>query len=172
MLVDRTGENRLKITLSAIEICDYFGSFKDIRYDNPRARSALGDILLQATDSKHFLSGKERLYIRVFPTRSGGCIIYFLAEGHTKDEYAVLQFACTDDMLSACKQLSLKKKNTVVEIYESGGLYRIIMPAAHAAGIEAEFAEMHFSEASEREKTREHWHKICDGTPVDKIFKQ
>ncbi len=168
MTVDRTEENRLKITLSAIEIYDYFGSFKDIRYDNPRARSALGDLLLRATDSRRFLRGRRRLYIKVFPTKGGGCVIYFTAEGRADCENAVMHFSSCDALLSACGQMAKENSNVAVGLYESDGCYRLILPRRAASNC-GEWSDGCYISDFECEKTKEHWHKICDNTPLYKI---
>lgn len=167
MTVDRTEENRLKITLSAIEIYDYFGSFKDIRYDNPRARSALGNLLLRATDSRRFLKGRRRLYIKVFPTKGGGCVIYFTAEGRANCKNAVLHFCSCEALLSGCEQIAKENGDTAAELYELNGSYRLILPARAALG--GEWTDGCYTSDFEYEKTKEHWHKICDNTPLRKI---
>ena len=165
MTVDKTEENRLKITLSAVEIYDYFGSFKEIRYDNPRARTALGALLRRATDSRRFLYGRRRLYIKVLPTKGGGCVIYFVTEGHKKDAPAVLQFSGCGELLSACEKISKNFADTVAALYESGGRYRLLLPQGVCTAA-LEFVEGCYFSDFEREKTKEHWHKICDNTPL------
>lgn len=179
MLVDSKTRGQLKITLSAAEICDWFGSFKDIRYDNKRARAALGEILLTAMRSSDFTLTNDRLFIKVFPTDSGGCNIFFLLGKsrrlHRVTHNYIYEFESCDDMLSACNQLALNgAKNTPVCIFHRGGRYRMLLDESRicksAKQILAEYSARFYKDIIIKNKTQEYWQKICENTPVKEII--
>ncbi|MBE6766162.1 MAG: adaptor protein MecA [Clostridia bacterium] len=169
---------QLKITLSAIEICDYFGTFKDIRYDNARSRAALGDILRQGIEATDFRLDSGRLSIKVYPTQSGGCNIYFTIGTARRlkktDKAYIYEFSSCEDMLSACEQIKLHIGNIPLSLYYNHKTYRAIISGDYLSRrmmrIGSEYAEKIISERYEAEKTREHWRKICDNTPIGKII--
>ena len=179
MLVDSKTKGQIKITLSAVEICDWFGSFKDIRYDNKKSRAALGALLLAAMDSSDFKLTRDRLFIKVLPTESGGCDIFFTL-GNIKRLYRIAhnyiyEFACCDDMLSACSQLRLNgAKNATICIFHKGGKYRILLDESrlckNAKRILAEYSVCCYKDDIIKNKTQEYWQKICENTPVKKLL--
>ncbi len=179
MLVDLKRGKQLKITLSAVEICDYFGSFEEMRYDNEKTKAALGNILLRATDSTGFVLSGKRLFIKVFPTAAGGCTIYFTVAGDKKRYRRIIrsyiyEFENCENMLLVCEQIKLlSRQNTEISIYSNGDLYRIIISenvvcrALLALG--PEYADRVLTDSYETEKTKEHWRALCVNTPVDQI---
>lgn len=181
MLYDVLGESQIKITLSAVEICDYFGSFEDLRYDNAKARTALGNILLKAMGETDFSLSGERLYIKVVPTENGGCTICFLVSDrkkrrmHRSHRFYIYEFSKCEDLLITCEQIkNLSHTDIPLSLYENDGKYRLFIPknsvcrAVLALG--PEFAERILSSDSDFEKTKEHWHCICANTPISKII--
>ena len=84
MLYDLVDNREILVTLSAVEICDYFGSFEDLRYDNKNAKAALGNILKQALYETDFNLSGERLFIKVRPNSNGGCTIRFTVSPRNK----------------------------------------------------------------------------------------
>ncbi|MBR3593993.1 MAG: hypothetical protein IKL44_04875 [Clostridia bacterium] len=178
MLIENT-QKQLKITLSAVEICDYFGSFSDIRYDNMHSRAALGKILKKAMDSTDFSLSSGRLSIKVFPTPSGGCDIYFILSSSNrlamiKRPY-IYEFHGCENMLSVCEQLKfLVHKDLRVSLFEKDGAYRIAFaPSCMCKKIMricSEYMGRAVKGRYEAEKTREHWHTLCDNTPVSTII--
>ncbi len=180
MLIDANKEKQLKITLSAVEICDYFGSFQDIRYDNKKARAALGSILLNAMDSSDFRLRGNRLVIKVFPTQSGGCTIYFILEDKKRffrtEKCYIYEFSNCEDMLLTCEQIKkLSTRETPVSIYSLGGIFRLIIEGKYMCKaifmLGPEYSTKVIAKNTEAHKTKEHWHKICDNTPVSNIIK-
>ncbi len=177
MIID-SDRRQLKITLSATEICDYFGSFEDIRYDNAKARLALGNILRRAMEDTDFKLCSERLSIKVFPTQSGGCNIYFILGGGRRlmrvDRLYIYDFADCEDMLRACEQIKRISADILLSIYTKDARYRVIIEELkmnrRLLKIGSEFAEHILSGRQSISKTKEHWHKICDNTPVGKII--
>ncbi len=180
MLVDLKRGKQLKITLSAVEICDYFGSFEEMRYDNAKTKAALGNILLRATDSTGFVLSGKRLLIKVFPTVTGGCTIYFTVTGEKKryrriKKAYIYEFYCCENMLLVCEQIKrLSTKSSSVSLYNNGNSYRMIIPegvmcrAVLALG--PEYADRVMTDSLEAEKTKEHWRALCVNTPVSQII--
>ncbi len=177
MIIDSKGR-QLKITLTATEICDYFGSFKEIRYDNARSRAALGSILLRAMENSDFSLSADRLSIKVYPTHSGGCDIYFILGGGRRllrsDYPYIYEFENCEDMLSFCEQIKRIKDDMLLSIYRNEGLYRIIIDSRDMSRrllkLGTEFAVSIIHKRFSLAKTKEHWHKICGNTPVKQII--
>ncbi len=179
MKIDSKSRSRLKITLSATEIFDYFGSFKDIRYDNENARAALGSILKKGLEASNFALSSGKLNIKVYPTDSGGCDIYFIAAGKRRlkkiSKIIIFEFENCEDMLSALEQLKINiGDNIMVSVYRNGGLYRILINDRYITrkGLKTllEYAKRIINEKFAAAKTKEHWRKICDNTPIGKII--
>ncbi len=173
-MVINTRNRQLRITLSAAEICDYFGSYKNIRPDSAHARAAMSSILKTASAGAGISFGGEKLTVRIFPAASGGCTICFTAD-FDKTEYAVYEFADCEDMLLACEQLCrLTNQNMRLSIFQKDGKYRIMadkeIPAYTFSLISAEYAEKTLKSQKDAEKTKEHWHCICVNTPIDQII--
>ncbi len=180
MHIDAKKERQLKITLSAVEICDYFGSFKDICYSNKKARAALGSILLNAMDASDFKLEGKRLVIKVFPTSSGGCTIYFILRDKKRfyrtEKCYIYEFSDCEDMLLACEQIEkLSKPNTPVSLYSHNGIFRLIIDGKYMCKtifmLGPEYSTKVIAKSIETQKTKEHWHKICVNTPVNEIIK-
>ncbi len=178
MIIDSNRQRQLKITLSATEICDYFGSFDEIRYDNARARAALGDILLRAMEGSDFRLCSDKLSIKVYPTRSGGCNIYFILGTRRRltrtDNSYIYEFDCCEDMLSACEQIKRIKKDITLSIYRLDKRYRVIIEGRQMSRlllkIGTEYAKQILHSRFDASKTKEHWHSVCDNTPVNRII--
>ena len=176
MQIDSVSRRQLKITLSATEIYDYFGTYKDIRYDNENSRAALGAILKKGIEETGYALSSGKLSIKVLPTDTGGCSIYFtLCVGKklkkARKDY-IYEFKSCEDMLSACEQIKLHLKGTRLSIYRQADAYRIITSdmcrTLMRIGTEYAFSVIHGKH--EAEKTKEHWQKLCNNTPVEKII--
>lgn len=170
-------KSRLKISLSHTEIVDYFGSICDIRYDNPKARAVLGNLLISMTDDS-FLKNSKKLTIKVFPEARGGCTIYFIASPKAQryrrvDSTYILEFSGCEELLAACDQLRQRDATLPCSIYENGGRYRLMLCSEFFTQkimyIALEYAERLFFSIKEKEKTREHWQTICQNTPVKTV---
>lgn len=177
MIIDSKGR-QLKITLTAAEICDYFGSFREIRYDNPRSRAALGNILLRAMEDTDFALSADKLSIKVYPTISGGCDIYFIlgrAKRLSRSDFPyIYEFENCEEMLAFCEQIKRLTDEILLSIYESDGHYRVIIDSRDMSKrilkLGTEFAAAIIHKRFNATKTKEHWRKICDNTPVKKII--
>ena len=181
MLYDLVGEHELLVTLSAVEICDYFGSFQELRYDNKESKTALGNILRQALCETDFNLSGERLFIKVRPRDDGGCTICFkITRKKGRTLYRTLctyiyEFYKAEDMLLMCEQIKLHTKdNTFVSIYTKDGAYRLLIKEENinraVLALGYEYCDRFYKDATETEKTKEHWHNICTNAPISKII--
>lgn len=170
--------NQIKIMLSAVEICDYFGSFDEIRYDNPKARAVLGNLLLEASKDSSFLYDSKKLTIKVIPEEKGGCTIYFTALQKPKrlkrlKGHYIFEFSCCEDMLTACEKLSNHTPSLAFSLYERDGAYRLITETgdlkASVFALLCEFSLRFYQNLLEKQKTQEYWHQICRNTPAKTI---
>ena len=168
-------QNRLlKIHLSAVEIFDYFGSYDDIRYDNPLARSVLGRLLCTAADGMVFLKDAKRLTIKVFPEEKGGCAIHYIASPKIKryrraSEGFLLEFSSCENLLRFCERILSLGANPPCSVFRSDFRYRMIIDGVCSKETAAEYADCIFRSFSEKQKTREHWQRVCQNTPVKTI---
>ncbi len=181
MLYDLVGQRELLVTLSAVEICDYFGSFQDLRYDNKDAKAALGNILRQALYETDFNLSGERLFIKVRPTCDGGCTICFTVSRRKKrtlhriKRTYIYEFLCCEHMFLMCEQIKkLSRHDTSVSIYRNDSTYRMLIKeedinrAVLALG--PEYSDYIYTDHTETEKTKEYWCKVCTNTPICKII--
>lgn len=163
----------LKIHLSAVEIVRYFGSYDDICYDNPFARTVLGYLMKTATDGDEFLKGAKRLTIKVFPEEDGGCAIHYIASPKLKRYHRakgeiMLEFSCCENLLRFCERIYTEHGDAPCSLFSLMGRYRMIVediPTETAA----EYAEEIYRSSAEKQKTREHWQTVCQNTPVKTV---
>lgn len=181
MLYNLVDERELIVTLSAVEICDYFGSFEELRYDNKDAKAALGSILRQAIYKTDFNLSGERLYIKVHPNLDGGCTICFSVSRRKKrilrpvSHTYIYEFIGCEHLLLMCEQIKKhSRSDTVVSVYRNGDTYRLLMRQEdinrQILAFGPEYCDCIYKNAVETEKTKEHWQKVCANAPINRII--
>ena len=113
---------KLKIMLTAEDMKTYRLDCGNMDYDNTETRRAFWSILDEAKHRTGFDAASERVMIRVFPCRSGGCEMFVTKLAERKgsnilsisdcedtdgDElYGIYVFTETDDLLKVCDILA------------------------------------------------------------------
>lgn len=69
-------ESKLKVTLSAADMKALSLSCEDLDYDNTSTRRAFWSILDEAKQRTGFDAAQSRVFIQVYPSKSGGCELY------------------------------------------------------------------------------------------------
>lgn len=173
MLVDAS-KRELKISLSAVEICDLFGNISKIHSANNRSRAVLYALLLRAMEVSDFKPSEKKLFIRVHPTVSGGCDILFVpARTKGNNEY-IFEYHNCEAFLSACEQLCLcDRRSTCVSVYRKDLHYRMLVNKKSlcrtTARLLSEYAQKVYESILLSEKTKEHWVSVCNNTTVGEI---
>ena len=115
-------ESKLKVMLSAKDMQELSLNSDTIDYDNTETRRAFWNILDEAKHKTGFDAAESRVFIQVYPSRSGGCELYVtkLAKGEQSDAQVdcrvkhpslrhrkeLYRFFRLDTLLSACARLS------------------------------------------------------------------
>ena len=69
-------DNKLKIALTASDLCHYGLSVERFDYNNVETKRALWQMLDEAKKSTGFDASDASLYVEVYPSRIGGCEIF------------------------------------------------------------------------------------------------
>lgn len=72
----RISERKLKVMLSPDDMAHYAISCESMDYENTETRRAFWDILDIAKHQTGFDAARDKIYIQVYPSRSGGCELY------------------------------------------------------------------------------------------------
>ncbi len=114
----RINDRKLKVMLTKEDLADLSLTCDTIDYDNTETRRAFWSILDEAKHKTGFDAAKDKVYVQVYPSRSGGCEIYVtrLSEGTASapvsfckslfPERTLFRFEKLEDMLSACACLA------------------------------------------------------------------
>ena len=116
-------DNKLKIMLTEEDMFRYEISADSIDYDNTETRRAFWQILDEAKHRTGFDAASERVFVQVYPSRSGGCEMYVTklgaapvtsaggealpgrAEGTRIGRHALYEFASFERLASVCERL-------------------------------------------------------------------
>lgn len=112
-------DSKLKVTLSAEDMNRFSLNCDTIDYDNTETRRAFWQILDEAKHKTGFDAARDRVFIQVYPSRSGGCEMYVIklknmakatdvnAKGQTQTngKVGVFSFDGIDILLPVCKKL-------------------------------------------------------------------
>ncbi len=79
-------ESKLKIMLTKGDMESYSITNEELDYENIDTREAFRSILDEAKNKTGFDSGGGRLFIKVFPSRNGGCEVYITKTSEEKDK--------------------------------------------------------------------------------------
>lgn len=69
-------DRKLKITLSSAELCEMELSLDELDYKNTRTRRFIWQLLDSAREKTGFDAAAQRVLIRVYPSKGGGCELY------------------------------------------------------------------------------------------------
>ncbi len=77
----RISDSKLKVTLSPSDMERFRLDNESMDYENTETRSAIWQILDEAKRCANFDVGGERIFLQVYPSRSGGCEMYVTKVG-------------------------------------------------------------------------------------------
>lgn len=115
----RINDRKLKVMLSKEDLSALSLTAETIDYDNTETRRAFWSILDEAKHKTGFDAAKDKIYVQVYPSHSGGCEMYVTRLSAPGDgspiafskeplfaEKMLFRFDSLDNMLSACAVLA------------------------------------------------------------------
>lgn len=146
------GPDKLKVSLSREELEELGVDYDSLDYQNPATREILLGLLERGRKEAGFSPRRAKLYIEVFPSEGGGCIIYFtrLPNGELMPAGrfvpgavpAVFAFGDTEVLIQACAGLHELYAHRVLEsaLYRVGQGYRLVIyPLDYADNLSSSF---------------------------------
>jgi len=144
--------DKLKVALSAADLAALCVSYDSLDYADPASRQLLLSLLEQGKERTGFYPRKSRLYIEVFPSEDGGCIIFYtrLRNGQhppglgesVGPEAVVFAFDDAETLLRAAIGVWARCGHRIYKssLYLLEGGYRLILyPLDYADGLSALF---------------------------------
>lgn len=133
------GKSKLKIRLEHFEMTELFKVTDTISCKDPETRYILKVILGKAITKTGFRLDCERLKVELFPSASGGCLIYFtklpyykrFRQNQNADFKFTMEFSSCDNAVAASKtfkNLLLDKENS--SLYKLHEKYYIVVSSA------------------------------------------
>lgn len=110
-------ESKLKVMLTSEDMKYYELDNERLDYDNIETRSAFRTILKEAKFKTGFDTEKDRIFIQVYPSRSGGCEMYVTKLGISKKD---------EDSLLYQKNGQKQQRATKSSIYKFGSAEMLI----------------------------------------------
>lgn len=116
-------DNKIKISLTKADLDSYSITCDDIDYDNTETRRVFWALLDEVNKKTGFDAAKSRVFIQIYPDKSGGCEIYVSrikgetvprgtlalsvceTENRECGRSEVFSFDNVEDMLSVCRRL-------------------------------------------------------------------
>lgn len=175
-------ENRITIELSARDMDALNITYEQMDYSNIETRRVVWTLLDRAGhELKRDIDPSGRMIIEAVPAGRGGCVLKFtLCADNTRgvrqppsikkgENTEVYEFATLDNVLDAAHALGVCCENS--GLYESGGVYRLILGDCLSDAPEhilSEFGEQ-ISSSAAASHTREHWRCIAEGDALRKL---
>ncbi len=136
-------DSKLKVTLTAEDMDKYSLCCEDMDYDNTETRKAFWQILDEAKHKTGFDAASDRVFIQVYPCKSGGCEMYViklksmipLKESYLGKNALMLRgkvgiycFDCLEALMAVCKKLDELgyTRESAAYVCDDGKLYLII----------------------------------------------
>lgn len=182
MTVTTLGKSKLKITLSRLEASKLFGNGEHTACRDRGTQYILRVILAKALTKACFTLDCERLFVEMFPSASGGRIIFFtkssllapLKQTSASLYYYLLEFTDINPASQICR-LVFKQKELLVKssLYKFRKKYYLALLSKSPYLVSATTAE-EFADRCIRSKTAfaivsEHGKKLIDDNAVDII---
>ena len=140
MKLVRTGENELRIQLTARDLQKFSITLDDFDYDSTKGRRVIWELFDRAREETGFDAAKEKVYIQLFP-RDGGCELFVTKLDDptgTKECYA---FAGFDAFFSALQAVGDLPRNCSFWRARKKELFFIFLPPKSAPAVFVEFGE-------------------------------
>lgn len=144
-------DSKLKVMLSSEDMSRFRISCDTINYDNTETRRAFWNILDEAKHRTGFDAARDRIYVQVYPSKSGGCEMYVTkleGEGNEKHVLSVEQshceawrFSSLECLLSVCRILSFSGFSAISSAYFDDKLYYLALDIQ--GGAEDTYSKVH-----------------------------
>lgn len=179
----RISDSKLKITLNAEDMAHYAITAELLNYENKETRRIIWQILDEAKQQTGFHAATDRIFIQVYPSRSGGCEMYITkvllpscsTEGGKiqmrEEKRELYYFSELNGLLRACKQLSVRgwRQESTVYALHKGGYYlclwrtdECLSEAPEAYNPAEEYGERHKCCSARLAYIREHATCLCE----------
>lgn len=148
-------EKKLKVMLTAADMELYELTCDNLDYDNTETRRAFWNILDEAKRRTGFDAARDRVFVQVYPSKSGGCEMYVTKlrqdtrsateqnaavrlSPEPPEEDAVFAFKVLPDLLTVCGKLSERGCTPDSSVYldENGERYFLVFGRDVGAGRE------------------------------------
>ena len=135
-------ENKLKIILSNEDMAHMDITFEEMDYYNDiGTRSVIHEILDKAKHQIGFDTGADRVFVKAYPDKDGGCFMYVtrdVAKGNpyiyekkyksklytgVKKKRVLYMFENSENLIEACRQLVLTGYNGKSDLFADDGRY-------------------------------------------------
>ncbi len=136
ILVD---DDKLKVSLTREDLEELGINYESIDYSDENTRKALVSLLEQGRAQAGFNPRRAKLYIEVFPSQNGGCVIYYtrlqggevFAAGRFVPGPApvVFAFECSEALIRACAGAKLRCVHRILRssLYLLEKQYRLVI---------------------------------------------
>lgn len=132
MFINYLDSSTVKITLSAYEITELFGSYEKIDYKNKASKQIINKIINKAYKELNQNPLTEQLYIEVVPNILSGCSIYCTAvinaqnsENQSAQKTLLYEFATANSMIDAVCCLK-NLNNHQLNVYKANSKYLLL----------------------------------------------
>lgn len=150
------GSDKLKVMMSEKDMRDYELDCDEMDYNDLHTRHALREILCEAKRVCGFDASCDRMFVQIFPSRSGGCEIFvtLLDVAVNADKGAVpkkvFEFDCMGSLIRACGAVSALGYDGESQAYASdGNAVFLILDECSAVCGAYEFGEKYPADAFE-----------------------
>jgi negative regulator of genetic competence, sporulation and motility len=122
--------SKLKIMLTPDDMASYSLTCDNIDYDNTETRRAFWDILDAAKHKTGFDAASDRVFIQVYPSKSGGCEMYVTKLMKREDKHDNIKLYDKKSMIDISPVSLTVERNAPehynYEVYSFGEMYHML----------------------------------------------
>lgn len=175
-------ESKLKVMLTAADMCRYSITCDTINYDNTETRRAFWNILDEAKHKTGFDAASDKVFIQVYPSRGGGCEMYVTKvltsadigdsriSCKVRNNFDIYKIESFTTLLETCRQLMLNGYDSRSSAYrdDSKNTYYLFLNDADEYKFLNEYCTRCRSAALEA-YIAEHCVELCASNAVGKL---
>jgi len=145
----RISDSKLKVMLTAEDMAHYAITCEAINYENTETRRVIWEILDEAKKQTGFDAASDRIFIQVYPSRTGGCELYITKLGENnklpppspRASLGMYRFPSMKELLAVCEMLKSADYCGESAAYTEGDVcYLILRQTVSCHGSLREFA--------------------------------
>jgi len=131
---------KLMVTLRPTDLAELGISYESLDYADPLTRGILVTLLEQGKEETGFRPRNAKLFIEVFPTEEGGCVLHFTCLGPGRlsgpgsaeslaPSAVVFAFQDADELIDAAVKVFARYSHRIFKssLYLLGGSYRLVV---------------------------------------------